>query len=303
VKKDRIDLVKIFIYVSVGFLIWTLYSRGYAEIPHVYHPVYLVFSMVMLVAAFAVEAVSWRRLASPEGVTVSLTDSFASIGVSIFGKYIPGKFWAVIGRAAYLSQGYGIPASDINIRSLTAQMLVIWSGLIVGGVSMFLIKPSFAMAAAISVVGIAISVLLFTNGINRILMWIGSRFRIAFRSLPTITFHQLAPLIPVYFLQWILWCLAFYLFVYALSAEPVPLASGLSFALAAVIGILAFVSPGGLGVREGIMAASLVACGIESTNATSISIASRLWFLCGECCVFMMAAILSHNRLVNEYGK
>jgi uncharacterized membrane protein YbhN (UPF0104 family) len=71
-------------------------------------------------------------------------------------------------------------------------------------------------------------------------------------------------------------------------------AVGAGFPLAASLGVLALVAPGGLGVREGVIVAYLGLAGIPAMEATTISIASRLWFLGGEL-IFFAAGAIAHR--------
>jgi len=49
---------------------------------------------------------------------------------------------------------------------------------------------------------------------------------------------------------------------------------------------MAFIAPGGLGVREGVMVGYLTLAGLPIAEAVTIAGASRLWFLVGEAFIF-----------------
>jgi uncharacterized membrane protein YbhN (UPF0104 family) len=66
------------------------------------------------------------------------------------------------------------------------------------------------------------------------------------------------------------------------------------FVLSAVIGIVAIIAPGGLGVREGIMITILISLGFKNNEVISLSAFSRVWFLIGEVLTFMFC--LAVNR-------
>ena len=63
---------------------------------------------------------------------------------------------------------------------------------------------------------------------------------------------------------------------------------GFGFPLAGVLGIMTFISPGGLGTREGVIVAYLTLASIPVVEATTIAVASRLWFLTGEVFIFIV---------------
>ena len=50
---------------------------------------------------------------------------------------------------------------------------------------------------------------------------------------------------------------------------------------------------GGIGVREGLIASCLVMTGLSVTEAATISVASRLWFLIGEIFIFISGWIVN----------
>ena len=101
-------------------------------------------------------------------------------------------------------------------------------------------------------------------------------------------------MLPWTAINWLLWCAGFYFLILSLTDTPVSPDAGLSFALATNIGILAIVSPGGLGVREAVLIAYLNFIGLSMAEATTISVASRLWFLIGEGALFA-AGLIAHG--------
>ena len=88
--------------------------------------------------------------------------------------------------------------------------------------------------------------------------------------------------------------------VNSLTSMDVPLSVGLGFPLAGSLGVMAFIVPGGLGVREGALIAYLSLAGIAVPVATTISIASRLWYLVGEVFIFFVGWMADH---INDWPK
>jgi uncharacterized membrane protein YbhN (UPF0104 family) len=76
----------------------------------------------------------------------------------------------------------------------------------------------------------------------------------------------------------------------------VPWGVGFGFPLAGTLGIMTLISPGGLGTREAVLVGYLNLAGIPVVDATTIAVASRLWFLGGEIFIFILGWI-SHKRL------
>jgi len=92
-----------------------------------------------------------------------------------------------------------------------------------------------------------------------------------------------------------LWSMGFYTLVVSLTAIDVPWSVGLGFPLAATLGIMALITPGGIGAREGVMVGYLSSAGIPIAEATTIAVASRLWFLAGELFIFI-AGWIAHKK-------
>jgi uncharacterized membrane protein YbhN (UPF0104 family) len=59
------------------------------------------------------------------------------------------------------------------------------------------------------------------------------------------------------------------------------------------MGVLALFTPGGLGVREGLITLGLVSTGLPLELAAAASIAARLWFTTGELFIFTSAFLLN----------
>jgi uncharacterized membrane protein YbhN (UPF0104 family) len=99
-----------------------------------------------------------------------------------------------------------------------------------------------------------------------------------------------------YLISWGTWSVAFWFLAASLVNGPLPVNIAFAFALGGSIGILSIFAPGGLGVREGILTAYLTLAGIAVQDATTIAVASRLWFLAGEIFIFFTALLLDRYR-------
>jgi uncharacterized membrane protein YbhN (UPF0104 family) len=67
------------------------------------------------------------------------------------------------------------------------------------------------------------------------------------------------------------------------------------------MGVVVVISPGGLGIREGVLIFFLKIIGFTPDLAVTISITSRLWFVIGEGYIFILAFIL--NRVYSMEPK
>ena len=107
-------------------------------------------------------------------------------------------------------------------------------------------------------------------------------------NITPLDWHMIRRVVPYSILNWGIWAAGFYFLVQSLVPHDVPLLTGLCFPLAANIGVLAFFAPGGIGIRETMIVIYLNQLGLSIAEATTIALASRLWFLFGEAFLFVV---------------
>jgi uncharacterized membrane protein YbhN (UPF0104 family) len=95
-------------------------------------------------------------------------------------------------------------------------------------------------------------------------------------SIPNLTFKSTIAGMPWFIVNWVFRSIGFYMLVASLIGMHVPWGVGFGFPLAGTLGILTFISPGGLGTREAVMVGYLTLADIPITEATMVAVASRL---------------------------
>ncbi len=252
----------------------------------------LVVSLVLLVVAraFAVEA--WRR------VLISLGESFGfSFGARVWflsnlTRYIPGNIWQVATMMTMVEQR-GVSKTNALLSQVvyTALALSI-AGLL--GAAFFLVRPEVlnglipleveAYALLIVAAGFVALVVIFAlPGVYRLLVRLTARLSHRPITAPAPTFARgLVP--PLFSLaMWLTNGVAFYLFVG--SVTNVSLAQLPAFIAmytgAYVIGYVSFITPSGLGFREGALAWMLASL-FPAPLAIALSLVTRLWTSAGE---------------------
>ena len=121
-----------FLYTSLFFLVVFLVRYDYFSLNLNrirYQP--LILSFLFLFLGCLTNAYSWYAMCRLITDKVSLADGITSHGLSIFGKYIPGKIWTVVGRATYISRK-GMTLKTATQLSFYTLILSIWSGLTLG---------------------------------------------------------------------------------------------------------------------------------------------------------------------------
>ena len=282
-------------YASLIFLAIALVRADYLVIPTIYDPLKLILSLLILFAGFLLNALSWSRILRHTPFQVRDREGIASHGLAIFGKYIPGKFWVIMGRAEYLALRSEHSRKDLASLSLDAQFIALWSALLLGTIGMISVKGSKLYGIGVLILFVILSMVIFTPLFHRLAEWLLSRIFRRQVKVPRLPLKKVIRGMVWYLMSWSAWSVAFWLLAASLVPDPLPLSIAFAFALGGSIGILSIFAPGGLGVREGVLTAYLSLAGMAVQDAATIAVASRLWFLAGEVFIFLVALFIDRQ--------
>lgn len=286
---------KILIALSFIFLAVYLFKTDKLEVPTIISYRSLILSFVLLFTTFIIQPLTWFKILKLY-YPVGLKTAVVSDGLSVFMKYIPGKVFSILGRSQYISQRYNYPLKDITRISLESQVLIIWVGLVVGAFSLLGSGNNtwfWYIVLGIILLAMFLFTPLFQSVAKKILKMVLKREI----NLPHLGIKRTLRLLPVYVLYWVVLGWAFYFFQSAFLMQPPIIQSGFIFPLANTLGILILIAPGGIGIREGILATLIHLSGVDLTLAGSIAVLSRLWFLVGEVFLFITAMISNKTRI------
>lgn len=210
---------------------------------------------------------AWRRLLQEQaGVVLTLSDAVHQIGVTLLGKYLPGKIWGLVGRALLL-KSRGLPLQTITSLLLLDQVLTFASGIALATLLLAAIYVKF-WAAVLTALVIPLLELL-RRSCNRLtlpaLKWLSRslsrQFNASEPALPdAVNVRAFYDVLVIYLLHWLCTALALALLVYPyLSEHFVEYAVLIAVAVPAgmLTGFVALWAPGGIGVREAVMVAVL----------------------------------------------
>jgi len=282
---------------SILFVIFYLFKIDFLTIPvDELERWPIVFSLLLLFLGFLLAVWNWKYLLRLNGYNLGLSQCIYSVGMSVFAKYIPGKIWSSLGRASLVAQ-YGIPLQHAVLVSIHLQILFISSGLILGFVGLALSGKYGLANLSMYVMVVILSIFVILPKFRRLLYRIiGKLFK---KDIEPIGLG-ICPLLKIMFLlflQWGFWSLGFYFLSRALVQNEMPVLSiSFAFPLSVCLGILSVISPGGIGVREGVLVGALGIMGLSLSDSTNISLVSRIWFLIGEVCIFLKAVIVKKMK-------
>jgi hypothetical protein len=222
----------------------------------------MALSCVFLGAGFFVGGLVWKILLSSGRKKAGYFDSVFMVSIAMLMRYIPGKIWQLAGRYS-MASGRGFDRSTVVV-SLAEEAAADICGACIVGYAAFGRQQGFfgllfpvAMAAAV--------VLISQKSIRE-------RFRV-----PAVRGGRIAVATALCVLNWIGYGCAFFFTVrslYAIDVSHVLLLSG-SLAVAWVGGMVSFIAPNGLGVREGLLVL-LLAPVIPAPQAMAAALVFRL---------------------------
>lgn len=271
--------------VIFSFLARSVY-RNWDEVRnyewHFNYP-YLALSFVTLLAALTLMVVFWRSILRKVGYHLGLNRSWKIWFISNLGRYVPGKVWQIMGMV-YLCERENIPKIATTTSVVMAQAWSIISAFILMGgyllVARSLALPRFPFLFILFIpVGF---ILIYPPILERLINGLLKRLKREPIRLH-MTFGDSLGFLALYFFGWIVYGVAFSAFVFSVHAMPLSTVPAIVciFAVSYTLGFLFIVTPGGLGVREGLLAALLSAY-MPLPIATVISLLSRIWFTAGE---------------------
>ena len=282
---------KYFIYISILFLVYALWKADYLIIPKVDNYFLLTGSFLFLLAGYLTKTLVWTKTLKFKECPVSFRSGIISVGLAELGKYIPGKLWIILGRAGYISENYSYKLKDTSYVSFYAQIITIWTGLLIGAIGFLFISVPVKWTVVFITGFILLSIILFVPSLQDYSLKIINRIFKRKINLPVIRVDELIRLLPFFLLDWTIRIIGFGLLLIALSPAFFKFIFLPGYPLSITLGILAVIAPGGLGVREGVLVFWLHKGGLSIEEATTISLISRIWLLAGELFIFGLAMI------------
>lgn len=288
---------QLLVYAGLGFLLLYLLRFDYVDVSGL-QPAWgaLLLSFLLLFAGFVVSALCWWKALRLHGAEARPVEALVSHGLPVFAKYIPGKVWVVLGRASRAGRFTGHSLKSLSFVSLKEQVVYAWTGLLISLPLVLLwplpawgVWPVIALFVILGVAG-------FSDRFRRVFIWVVEKLGGQPPPIPAWKPGSHAALFAFSLLNWACWMLAFAFFVRA-WAPGASLLAAFAFPPGVVLGLLALVLPGGMGVREGVLTALLHAMGHPLELAVTLAVLSRLWFVVGEVFLFVLASVLEiHGR-------
>lgn len=252
----------------------------------------LVISLALLVVArgFAVEA--WRRILISLGEHFSFAFGARVWFLSNLTRYVPGNIWQVTTMMTLVEQQSVSKTNALLSQIIYTALALAMAGLL--GLMFVFVRPGIfngalppmiaAYAPLIAALAfIALIIFFALPPVNRWMIALAARVTRRDLRAPAPTFARgLVP--PIFSLaMWLTNGIAFYFFASSLTETPLArLPAYIAMNAGAYwIGYVSFVTPSGLGFREGALA-WMLASFFPAPVAVALSLAARLWSTAGE---------------------
>jgi uncharacterized membrane protein YbhN (UPF0104 family) len=294
----------LFVAVIIVFLACKLYST-WNEIPFAQIRInyfWLLASGLNLLGSFVCIIAAWQKILNSLRHRLSFGKSWWVVTGSFLAKYVPGNIW-VIGGRMYLCKREGIPEKISGTGVILEMVAVLLGVLLVFMISMpFLVSHGLPAWIWYLLVPIPFSAVLFFSPIlPRVLKWMAARF---LRKELDLTFgnKDLVKALGFYILSSLLQGVALFFIIrsiYPLGYENIPDVIGI-FNGSWAVGFLSFITPAGLGVREGVLTMFLSRY-LPLPMAIIIAAVNRLWLTLFEIAMALVGLkFIKKERIVRE---
>ncbi|MDO9575304.1 MAG: lysylphosphatidylglycerol synthase transmembrane domain-containing protein [bacterium] len=252
----------------------------------------LITSFLIYACCFILGGFIWKTSLSFVGENLSLIKSLRISAFSYMARYVPGKIWGIIGQVWFTKKEGNIPGEKSGVCIVVNTVISILSSLLLALIIFPLILESkFSEKFYLLFILIPLFFIILYPPIFMRIVNFGLRKlkREKIKTVPKYT--QILELLLLYTFGWVLTSSG----IYFLISSFYPIKSSFFIPLcgiypgAWVIGFLSLVTPGGLGVREGVLSYFLsfympVSVGIIT------SIIVRIWTIIGEFAFFAIFA-------------
>jgi uncharacterized membrane protein YbhN (UPF0104 family) len=254
---------------------WTRVQPRLSHIQFGWQWIGVATMLVLLTYALLIEG--WRRVLGAWDSHLPFPQAARIWFLSNLGKYVPGNIWSLTamgvmarerGLSALAAAGSSVIMQAMSLATGTAIVMVTGAKL--------LGQPVLVGVSVVVLVGILLSAPRF---LPPLAVWIGSLIG---RDIvpPTVPAASIWTAAVASTLSWLLYGLAFQLFVHGLlGSSPGEISSYIAVYTAAyILGFISPIAPAGLGVREFTLAAFMTQLGLANeADAALVAIAARLW--------------------------
>ncbi|MFH1314550.1 MAG: lysylphosphatidylglycerol synthase domain-containing protein [Candidatus Eisenbacteria bacterium] len=268
----------------------------------------LAISFGISIAGFFLLAIGWGLILKHLGAEIEMKRVISIWFHAQITRWLPGNVWSVASMF-YLTRG--VPKTTVALSALLALVL----NMVAGVITMFgffywwptRLVTGYPLFYLVPPVAFIILIFVYPNTVtkmydNRLWRYILRKFgKEGFlKDIPPyqIERRDMSWILLYYVVYWCVAGLGFYFFVISFSHVPLSVLPGciVIFATSWIVSFLAFVAPGGIGVKESVTTVML-AYYLPVGVAAVISLASRIWMILSELVCLLIARTVLRVKL------
>ena len=253
------------------------------------NPVYFVLACATLAAYYLLFVLGWMRILADWDLHITYPAALRAEMVSMLAKYIPGGVWTPAARVVAARRAGVNDAALVTASMLLEAGISAVAGVIVFVVSLAWVKGVDAPLAPLVAFGVVVAVLLHP----RVFRPLASKVlnKLGHRDLPPLRGATMLILLVFYSGTWIVGGTGLWLLLRSVGAHPsvstIVFLGGVG-AVGAIVAVLSFFAPSGLGPREASMyglmlavASQGAALGATVLNRVAITLVELLLLVVG----------------------
>jgi glycosyltransferase 2 family protein len=294
----RVAIELVLLAIFLGLLIWGIRGSFHAagrDLSNA-NPALLVLACGAVAAYYLVFVLGWMKILADWGVRISYPTALNSEIVSMLAKYVPGGVWTPAARVVAMRRAGVNDAALVTAAMLVEAGISAVAGVLVFAISLVWVRGVSGPVIPIGIFGVVVALLLHP----RVFHALATRFlrRFGYRELPPLRASTLGGLLVFYAGTWVIGGTGVWLLLRSVGAHPtvstIVFLGGVS-AVGAIVAVLAFFAPSGLGAREGSMYGLMLAI-TSSGAALSATLLNRVAITLVEVLLFLFGALVLRRR-------
>jgi len=288
-------VIQVVFMVAVAVVVILFLARSWSQVSSFdwqLRPLPLLAATVCFIVYYALGALLWWLILRAFGLPGKLAQAAVVWGKSILARYLPGTVFMFAGRL-WMSVRQGLAPEPVSAAMIYEQVLVVGGALLTAAV-LFPFWEYERTITAWSLLGVPLVLIVLHPRVFAPLAGWGLRLLHRPPLQRVMSFGNVCLLLVYTVVVWLIGGLGCWLTAAAVtdvSAADLPVITA-AFALAFVAGMVAFLVPSGIGVREGVLAAATAGVLGGGAVALAWALLLRLWLTLVELAFVAFVTVL-----------
>jgi len=286
--------------IALFFLLKLAFPKFSSILPRIYsiNMYFLVLSIALFIVYFLLRSFLWKKILEYKGHEISFAKTTYLWGFSEFKRYVPGNIWSFLSRVSLFSDT-GIDKKIVGLALLDEIQLIVISSTLTSVFALPLILSAPGEQMNEILLGSLIGILIYCISVGYIYKKRTKNGTLLTNIyLPSYTLKQKISLTFISVLTFFVFGFATFIACISVNSFSLGMTIILSafFVFALLAGYLSFITPMGLGVREGVITIGLTPL-VSVSTAGFLSVFSRIILIISE--VTFLILILLWDKLIS----